>query len=572
MEMASGGKDGAIKGLDLLYEFEREPVSQDKLQPGKHFAGVFAGEHVAGTEFVIGALFVTWGASAFDIFAGLLLGNLMAVLTWTFVCAPIAVQTRLTLYWYLRKIAGPVTTTIYNILNAVLFCILAGCMITVSASAVRIPFGIPEQTGWFPTDIRFILVVIGVGAVVVTLAILGFKKLAQFAEVCSPWMFLMFIAGAITMLPNIAAKGLGGQIGSLQDFWTLANKSIWTGVAPEGNPQISFWHVAAFAWICNLAMHGGLSDMALLRYARRASYGLYSSFGMFLGHYLAWICAGIMGAGAALMLGKSLTTLDAGGVAWQALGISGIIAVIIAGWTTSNPTLYRAGLAFQAVTPGWPRWLVTLVAGAATTAIACSPFVFTKLLDFVGYYGLLLMPVGAIVFVEHWIFPKIGLTQFWASRKKLLVNWPALLSWCIAIAAAITLQRTGTLHLFFLFVPVWLLTSVLYIIFASMAGARDKFGDKTEEPSQGSKSSTEEEQTKFQMTQTTSKDPILLVCGIVALASLLACLILSIRVYTCGGPGYTEALDSFKRILIVPTLIYFVFGTAWIFLKDKKEH
>ncbi len=570
--MAGESKDGVIKGLDLLYEFEREPVSQEKLQPGKHFAGVFAGEHVAGTEFVIGALFVTWGASAFDIFVGLLIGNLMAVLTWTFVCAPIAVQTRLTLYWYLRKIAGPVTTTIYNVLNAVLFCILAGCMITVSASAVRIPFGIEEQTGWFPTDIRFVLVVIGVGAVVVTLAILGFKKLAQFAEVCSPWMFLMFIAGAITLLPNIAIKELGGQIGSLQDFWTLANKSIWTGVAPEGNPQISFWHVAAFAWICNLAMHGGLSDMALLRYAKRASYGLYSAFGMFLGHYLAWICAGIMGAGAALILGKSLTQLDAGGVAWQALGVSGIIAVIIAGWTTSNPTLYRAGLAFQAVTPGWPRWLVTLVAGAATTAIACSPFVFTKLLDFVGYYGLLLMPVGAIVFVEHWIFPKIGLTQFWASRKKLLVNWPALLSWAIAIAVAITLQRTGTLHLFFLFVPVWLLTSVLYIIFASMAGAREKF-DKIEEQTEPARSLKSTSKTERQPVtpQVASKDYIMWFFGMVALASLLACLILSIQVYTSGDPGYTKALGSFKQVLLVPTLIYFVSGTAWIFLKDKKE-
>ncbi len=579
--MASGSKDGAIKGLDLLYEFEREPVSQDKLQPGKHFAGIFAGEHVAGTEFVIGALFVTWGASAFDIFVGLLLGNLMAVLTWTFVCAPIAVQTRLTLYWYLRKIAGPVTTTIYNILNAVLFCILAGCMITVSASAVRIPFGIEEQTGWFPTDIRFILVVIGVGAVVVTLAILGFKKLAQFAEVCSPWMFLMFIAGAVTMLPNIAAKGLGGQIGSLHDFWTLANKSIWTGVAPVGNPQISFWHVAAFAWICNLAMHGGLSDMALLRYARKTSYGLYSAFGMFLGHYLAWICAGIMGAGAALILGKSLTQLDAGGVAWQALGVSGIIAVIIAGWTTSNPTLYRAGLAFQAVTPGWPRWLVTLVAGAATTAIACSPFVFTKLLDFVGYYGLLLMPVGAIVFVEHWIFPKIGLTQFWAWRKKLLMNWPALLSWIIAIAVAITLQRTATLHLFFLFVPVWLLTSVLYIIFASIAGAREKFDDKTnklQNEQQATSNKQQEERKKYlapsfttRLSSSKSGGSFTWICGIVALASLLTCLILSIRVYTSGGLGYTKALGTFKQILIVPTLIYFVFGTAWIILKDKKE-
>ena len=581
--MASNNKSSVIKGLDLLYEFEREPVSEDKLQPGKHFAGVYAGEHVAGTEFVIGALFVAWGASAFDIFVGLLLGNLMAVLTWVFICAPIAIQTRLTLYWYLRKIAGPVTTTIYNILNAVLFCILAGCMITVSASAVRIPFGIPAQTHWYPEDIRFVLVVIVVGAAVVTLAILGFKKLAQFAEVCSPWMFLMFIAGAVAMLPALANRVLGGQIGSLQDFWTLANKSIWTGVAPQGNPQIGFWHVAAFAWICNLAMHGGLSDMALLRYAKRTSYGLYSAFGMYLGHYLAWICAGIMGAATALLLGKTMSDLDAGGVASQALGVTGIIAVVIAGWTTSNPTLYRAGLAFQAVTPGWPRWLVTLVAGAVTTIIACSPFVFTKLLDFVGLYGLLLMPVGAIVFVEHWIFPKIGLTQFWVSRKKLLVSWPALLSWGIAITVALALERTGVLHLFFLFVPVWLLTAVLYIIFASMAGAREgprfagtKFEDEPakEIPEKANSEPTVSESESNVDVPAGPAPPrggVLWISGIVAVVSLLMCLILPIWVYVTAGKQYEQNFATFKNILIWPTLIYFVAGTIWAIKRDKSK-
>ena len=79
--MSSSSDSGVIKGLDKLYEFERAPVCEAGLQPGRHFAGVFAGEHVAGTEFVIGALFVAWGATAFDIFVGLLLGNLMAVLT-----------------------------------------------------------------------------------------------------------------------------------------------------------------------------------------------------------------------------------------------------------------------------------------------------------------------------------------------------------------------------------------------------------------------------------------------------------------------------------------------------------
>jgi len=573
--MPSEIESTAIKGLDKLYEFEREPVSENKLHSGKHFAGVYAGEHVAGTEFVIGALFVAWGATAYNIFVGLLIGNLMAVLTWALVCAPIAVRTRLTLYWYLRKIAGPVTTTIYNILNAILFCILAGCMITVSASAVRIPFGIPEQTGWLPTDIRFVIVVICVGAVVVALAILGFKKLAQFAEVCSPWMFLMFIAGAVAIFPTLAKNVLGGQMGSLAQFWEIANEAVWTGTTPDGQPGVSFWRVAAFAWICNLAMHGGLSDMALLRYARRASYGLYSAFGMFLGHYLAWICAGIMGATTALIVGKTMAQLDAGGVAYEALGVTGIIAVVIAGWTTSNPTLYRAGLAFQAVTPGWPRWLVTLVAGAATTAIACSPFVFTKLLGFVGLYGLLLMPVGAIVFVEHWIFPKIGLTQLWVSKKKLAVSWPALASWGIAMLAALILEQTGTIHLFFLFVPVWILTGVLYIVFASMAGAKEKFPEQTEDETSTATPEDEETVTPVELPDWAKKpkkaDPVLWICAIVAIASLAACFILPIWVYRTGGENYADNFEWFKKILIVPTILYFITGTVWAVKRDKTE-
>lgn len=40
--------------VDKLYEFERAPVAEDRLQSGKHFAALFGGEHVAGTEFVIG--------------------------------------------------------------------------------------------------------------------------------------------------------------------------------------------------------------------------------------------------------------------------------------------------------------------------------------------------------------------------------------------------------------------------------------------------------------------------------------------------------------------------------------
>jgi len=212
----------------------------------------------------------------------------------------------------------------------------------------------------------------------------------------------------------------------------------------------TFWHIAAFAWICNLAMHLGLSDMALFRFARHWWYGVYSAFGMFLGHYVAWICAGIMGAGVAsvAMMDSPLTLLDSGEVAFRALGVMGALAVVIAGWTTSNPTLYRAGLALQVVTPGWPRWLVTLLAGVVTTAVACFPFVFRQLLNFVGIYGLLLMPVGAIVVTEHWIFPLLGLKRYWSSRKGQLINWPASIAWLVALLFALGCWRFDLLHLF----------------------------------------------------------------------------------------------------------------------------
>ena len=551
---ATQGKASVFQRLDQLNEFDREPVSEDKLCGGGYFAGSFSGEHVAATEFVIGALFVMWGASTYDVLVGLLVGNLLAVLSWTLICAPIAVSTRLTLYWYLRRIGGPAVMVVYNILNAVLYCVLAGCMITVAASAVRIPFGIEPQTELIPTDPWFVLVVMVVGAVVVLLAILGFKRLAQFASLCAPWMFLMFVAGALVTVRQL------GHFTHFEGFLDLADRTIWTGKSPDPNNEIGFWHIVSFAWICNLAMHIGLSDMALFRYAKKSWYGLYSSFGMFLGHYLAWICAGIMGAAAASMLRQPLQNLDSGQVAFTALGWSGALAVVIAGWTTSNPTLYRAGLALQVVTPGWPRWLVTLVAGIVTTAVACFPFVFRELLNFVGLYGLLLMPVGAIVVVEHWIFPRIGFTQFWSARKGQALNTPALIAWAVAVGVALLCWKMGWVHLFFLAIPVWFLTAALYIVLAAAAGARQSLPE-LQEPVTPVTPAHRKILTKRVGGQKTPAYG----AGLLA----IACLLMILFFAYCTFQGYVRH-PEFVAHLVWLTAIYFLAAVTWANSRGKK--
>lgn len=543
--------------LDRLHEFEREPVPEAGLQGGWRFAGMYAGEHVAATEFVIGALFVSWGASTADVLWGLLLGNLLAVLSWALVTAPIATSTRLTLYWYLRKVAGPGVTAVYNVLNAVLYCILAGAMITVAASAVRIAFGIEAQTGWLPTDPGFVLVVLGIGAVVTVLAIWGFDKLSQFATACSPWLIVMFVVGALLTLPALVAEA--GQRGIGGDLRAVADGLIWTGVAEGGGRPVGFWQIAALAWICNIAMHLGLSDMAILRYARRARYGLNSAFGMFLGHYLAWMCAGVMGAAAAHAMQTPLGSLDSGAVALHAIGVSGAIAVVIAGWTTSNPTLYRAGLALQAATPDWPRWKITLVAGIVTTAVACFPFVFRQLLGFVAIYGIALAPVGGIVSAEHFLFPRLGLTRFWIGDRQR--NGPAIAVWLATSGGAFVLWYQGAVNEFFLGVPAWFVSGVLYTVVAAFAGARSPAG-VAERP-------TARPRTAAAPAAPAPTTPRQRLCAGVAAAALVASLALAIWVFAAGADGYADRLALAKTLLLWGTIVYFAAAGLWIALAPR---
>jgi cytosine permease len=435
--------------LDALYEFDREQVTEDKLQSGWKFAALFAGEHVAATEFVIGSMFVIHGVSAADLVLGLLIGNLLAILSWTLICAPIAVRVRLTLYWYLRRIGGPGITFIYNIANAVLYCILAGAMISVAATAVGLAFGVdtPSLDAKLPASAGWVIITLAIGSVVTILAILGFEKLSQFSSVCSPWMLIVFFAGAMAVLPQI------GEFHTAAELWDLAKTRIWNGIPVEGQEKLGFWHIMFFAWFCNLAMHVDLSDMAVFRYARHWTYGFYSALGMYPGHMMAWMASGVMVAAIGLKMSP-------GEMALNAAGLAGAVAVVVAGWTTSNPTMYRAGLAFQAVTPNWPRWAVTLVAGTVTTIFSCFPFFFMRLLDFVAIYGLILMPIGAVVFAEYWLIPKLNLTQYRAEKKKLMVSWPVLVTWIATLAACYLMP----FHLFFRWLPGYLFALILYLL------------------------------------------------------------------------------------------------------------
>jgi purine-cytosine permease-like protein len=445
-------------------EFEREPVPPNRLLGFRSFVGMYAGEHTAGTELMIGPLFVAHGVSAFDIVVGLIVGNLLAVASWVFMCAPIATRARLTLYYQLEKICGRKLVTLYDLANGVMFCFLAGAMVTVSATALGVwfHFPMPALEDLYPNSIGWVIAVFAVGAMISLVAAYGYQTVAKVANVAAPWMVLVFIAFGLVGLRQFIDV-TGTKIGNLSDLWALAGTHIWKGGEPlPGQSKFTFWHVMFFAWFCNMAMHIGMSDLSVLRFAKKSWYGVASGTGMFLGHYLAWLAAAILYA-FQLHQDPGNTKVLPGPLAYQAAGLAGLICVIIAGWTTANPTIYRAGLAFQAVVPRASRFWVTLVTGGIATVAGMFPAITMRLLDFVAFYGLLLMPMGAVIFVDFWLIPKLGLRGSYAERSGTRFYGAAGAAWLVTLAVAWVLVKYAGLQIFFVSLPGWFIAAAIYV-------------------------------------------------------------------------------------------------------------
>ena len=552
---------------------EQMPVAKNKLHGWKHFAGLYAGEHVAATEFVIGATFVALGAATKDILLGLLIGNLLAMMSWWLLTAPIAVETRLSLYNYLNKIAGNSMTKLYNWANVVIFSVISAAMITVSSTAVRFLFDIPAQLNWYPSSFWFVAIVLAVGSIVVFVAMYGFSTVADFSKLCAPWLFVIFIAGSFALFPALSNHVLGTTtLTGWGDFMTIGDSSIWTGFTGDGEEGIGLLEVIGFAWAANSITHFGLIDMAIFRFAKRKSYGLFSGVGMFFGHYLAWISAGIMGAGAAVLLKTTITSLDPGDVAYHALGLTGFVIIIIAGWTTANANLYRAGLAAQSIFVNQSREKTTAIVGVVTVIIACFPFVFSQMLPLLTYAGLLVVPVGGIVFAEHVLFPKIGLTRYWAKYQNISRSIPAIATWALALVFGFGLNILDVMSFYYLFIPTWIFSIVVYTVLAKKYGA-DK--DYTKEVA--AENLEQEQIVAYQTEQAINDKPFVQdtsmlskVLNTVSTVSLLIITAFATQVmfFSSTMDIYDANKVQFEQYCFIFTIVYF--ASAYMSLKRQK--
>ena len=445
-------------------EYEREPVPERAWLGFRSFIGQYAGEHTAGTELMIGPLFVASGVAAIDVIVGLLVGNLLAVLSWVFLTAPIATRSRLTLYFQLEKICGRRLVTIYNLANGVMFCFLAGAMITVNTTAVGVWFDMrmPGLNDLYPNGAGWVAASLVMGLVVTVVAAYGYAFVARVANIAAPWMVLVFVAFGLVGLHQIGvesvvgllAEGAGGDLDWRRP--AAGPGEVLLLARACSSPGSATWRCTSGWRICRV-----------LRYARKSWYAVSTASGMYLGHFVAWLAASILYA-AQLHADPANTDVLPGPLAYNACGVAGIVCVIVAGWTTANPTIYRAGLAFQAIAPRSSRYKVTLFTGALATVAGMFPAIAMKLLGFVALYGLVLMPMGAVIFVDFWLAGRLGFRPSYAEATGSRVNWAAGITWVATLALCLGVVGAGGAQIFFVGLPGWFCAAALYVLLSRL--------------------------------------------------------------------------------------------------------
>ncbi|MDC0611855.1 hypothetical protein OAP63_14075 [Vibrio sp.] len=528
------------------------PVSNKEQSGIGNFLGLYGSEHIAATEFVIGAALVQYGVTATDIIIGLFIGNIMAVLSFTFFCAAIATNTRLTLYSYLRRIMGEKMQKVYNVVLGLGLSCLAAAGISISATAIRSIFDVPIQLEWYPTSLKFIFIVLVLGAVIIFIAAKGFEGVAKFASTCVPWMISLFFVAFLVTMPQLLEATGAASVHSFSDFIHLMNNHVWTGSGSATGSELGIQHVIGFAWICNLAWHIGLNDMSILRFAKSYKYGFASSIGMFLGHFCAWIIAGIMGATAGIILNIPLADLDPGEVTFTLLGYTGLIAVVIAGWTTANPTIYRITLSFNVIFNHISREKLTYIIGSIITVSACFPGI-QDAGSILIYLGLAVEGVGAICITEHYVFPRLGYTRYWnhyCNGKG--TNWAATLSWALSLVFIFSMILTGTMHQNLVFIPAFFVAAGSYTILASLMGAKASYEDKEK---------AEQEYDVALLDYVNQLNPIVdepKVSGFPLALTRIG--FVSLAAFVIGGIACSSGvleLESFKTLALSLSLVYF---------------
>ena len=212
------------------------------------------------------------------------------------------------------------------------------------------------------------------------------------------------------------------------------------------------------------------------------------------------------------------------------------------------------------------QWIVSTDVTPGTWCSRFSPLVWF------GYAGLLVVPVGAIVFTEHQIFPRIGYTRYWSKFQEYKNSSPAVLSWIIGLIFGFGLNALDVMSFYYLFIPTWFFTILVYTFLAGKYGANKKYPEDEKKEDAYNKAIVkyhekleEEEPETVQDISIFTKVLKLVSYGVLGLTLFLA---IKTLVASPDEAAYISNRAVFYQIGFACTLIYFI-AAYWAMQRRK---
>lgn len=206
--------------------------------------------------------------------------------------------------------------------------------------------------------------------------------------------------------------------------------------------------------------------------------------------------------------------------------------------------------------------------------IACFPFVFSQILPLLTYAGLIVVPVGAIVFAEHQIFPRIGYTRYWSSYKNLSFSTPAIASWALGLLFGFGLNAINVISFFYLFIPTWIFTILVYTILVARYGAKKEYPEAEAQEKLRNENIEKYQEEKGKLEKRHIKDTSIFsrMLKVIAIIALIITLILaSIVLFGSADENmYVAHRELFYRYAFICTICYFVVA-YWALKRGKQK-
>lgn len=238
-----------------------------------------------------------------------------------------------------------------------------------------------------------------------TTAMYGYKGLKILSSFAVPFVIVVSILGVYKVI---------GQSGGITQL---------ISIVPTETKTFSFVvFLTVGSWVS-----GAITAPDISRYAKdkKSAYSAVT-IGFLVGNTLLMVVGAILGLSAGTWdLALILSELG--------LGLLGLVFLIVVQWTTSDNTLYSAGLALANLFDLKSKFWVTLIAGAFGTILA-TVGIYNHIIPFIVLLGSAIMPLAGILIVDYQFFREKYSEPHQNISKQ--VSIPAVTAWIVGFIVA----------------------------------------------------------------------------------------------------------------------------------------